>query len=129
MEAGSIFKKSRQLTGLANVNSIIASGYRAQGKLAEAIGTFRASKGIYAYLGMKTHEAYIEVLIAETYLAMGCHREAEREILKALPSIEEQGMITDAVAAVSILREAVRRRKLDPQVLREVTERLRPKNW
>jgi hypothetical protein len=36
-------------------------------------------------------------------------------------------MIADAVAAVSILREAVRRRNLDPQVLREVTERLRPK--
>lgn len=127
MEAGSIFKKSSQLTGLANVNSIIAAGYRAQGKLAEAIGTFRASKGIYACLGMKTYEAYVEILIAETYLAMGCHREAEREILKALPSIEEQGMIADAVAAVSILREAVRRRNLDPQVLREVTERLRPK--
>jgi hypothetical protein len=95
--------------------------------LREALQLFKRGRQEFARLGVKAYEAYNRVLAAETYLAMGCHREAEREILKALPSIEEQGMIADAVAAVSILREAVRRRNLDPQVLREVTERLRPK--
>jgi tetratricopeptide (TPR) repeat protein len=129
LEAASLFNEARQLTGLAEVHSMIAYGYRAHGRLREALQLFKRGQEEFARLGVKAYEAYNRILAAETYLAMGCHREAEREILKALPSIEEQGMITDAVAAVSILREAVRRRKLDPQVLREVTERLRPKNW
>jgi tetratricopeptide (TPR) repeat protein len=127
LEAASLFKEGRQLTGLAEVHSMIAYHYRAHGELREALQLFKRGRQEFARLGVKAYEAYNRVLAAETYLAMGCHREAEREILKALPSIEEQGMIADAVAAVSILREAVRRRNLDPQVLREVTERLRPK--
>jgi hypothetical protein len=68
---------------------------------------------------MKWPEAYHRILIAETYLAMGRAREAEIEIRAALPILEEQGMLADAVIAVNLLREAVRQRKLQPVDIRD----------
>jgi hypothetical protein len=69
---------------------------------------------------MKWPEAYHRVLLAETYLAMGRPREAEIEIRAALPILEEQGMLADAVIAVNLLREAVRQRKLLPADIRDL---------
>jgi hypothetical protein len=51
---------------------------------------------------------------------------AEEEVLKALPVLEEQRVVADSLAALSLLREAIRRQKLDPQTLRNVRERFRP---
>jgi len=43
----------------------------------------------------------------------------EIEIRAALPMLEEQGMLADAVIAVNLLREAVRQRKLQPVDIRD----------
>jgi hypothetical protein len=75
---------------------------------------------------MASNAAYTRLLVAETYLAMHRPRDAEREVLEALPFLEREGVSADSVVALSIYREAVRRQKLDPQMLRELRERLRP---
>jgi hypothetical protein len=94
--------------------------------LQEAVRIFAASVEDFKRLGMTTSAAYTRLLLAETYLAMELPRVAESEVLKALPILENEGIVPDSLFALSILREAVRRRKLDPQMLRELRDRLRP---
>jgi tetratricopeptide (TPR) repeat protein len=123
-EAASILKQENELVGLPAVVGMIGFGYRAQGLLKEALEFFVDSREGYARLGMKPYEAYTGLLVAETFLAMGRYKDAELLVLSVLPAIEEQGMVVNAIAAVNLLREAIRRQRLDPQVLRELRERL-----
>jgi tetratricopeptide (TPR) repeat protein len=126
--AARLLRQGRQFTGLADVNVILSGLYRAHGKLSEALELIETSRQDQERLGMKWSEAYTRMLIAETYLSMGRPRDAEREIRTALPVLEGAGAVPDALAAINLLREAVRRRKLDPQTLSEIREHLRPKN-
>lgn len=125
-KAAYFLRKEKQLTGLAQVNSMIATILRSRGLLSEALRLFTMSISDYERLGMTTSAAYIRILVAETYLAMNLPRDAERAILKALPVLEDEKIGPESLVAFSILREAVRRQKLDPQMLRELRERLRP---
>jgi hypothetical protein len=47
---------------------------------------------------------------------------------QALPTIEEQKMEPEGFAAVALLRESVKRRKADPNALRELREYLQKQN-
>jgi hypothetical protein len=100
---------------------------RLQGNLSPAVEAFREGIRGYAELGMKTYVAYAQVMLAETLLALGRNREAEWEILSALPTIEEQKMVPEGFAAVAILRESASRRQADPNALRELREHLKAK--
>ncbi len=118
-EAALLLREGQHYIALADINWIISCIYRANGRLEEAAALLERSRQVHARLGMKWPEAYHRILIAETYLAMGRAREAEAEIRAALPILEEQGMLADAVIAVNLLREAVRQRKLNPADDRE----------
>jgi len=76
---------------------------------------------------MQHAAAYIRVVLAETLIAASRHREAEWEILAALPTIEEQKMVPEGFAAMTLLKESVRRRKTDPVALRDLREHLQTK--
>ena len=58
----------------------------------------------------------------------GSPREAEWELLAALPTINEQQMVPEGFAAVALLQESVRRRKTDPKALAELREYLQATN-
>jgi tetratricopeptide (TPR) repeat protein len=118
-EAARLLRETKQYIALADINWMISCIFRANGRLEEAVALLEASRQDHARLGMKWPEAYHRILIAETYLAMGRPREAEIEIRAALPMLEEQGMLADAVIAVNLLREAVRQRKLQPVDIRD----------
>jgi tetratricopeptide (TPR) repeat protein len=126
--AARLLRQGRQFTGLADVNVILSGLYRAHGKLREALELIETSRQEHERLGMKWSEAYTRMLIAETYLSMDRPRDAEREIRAALPVLKGAGAVPDALAGINLLREAVRRRALDPQTLSEIREHLRPKN-
>lgn len=117
-EAARLLREGKQYIALADINWMISCIYRVNGRLEEAAALLETSRQDHARLGMKWPEAYHRILIAETYLAMGRAREAEIEIRAALPILEEQGMLADAVIAVNLLREAIRQRKLDPADIR-----------
>jgi tetratricopeptide (TPR) repeat protein len=118
-EAARLLREGKQFIALADINWMISCIFRANGRFDEAVALLEASRQDHARLGMKWPEAYHRVLLAETYLAMGRPREAEIEIRAALPILEEQGMLADAVIAVNLLREAVRQRKLLPPDIRD----------
>lgn len=126
-EAGRLLQEGKQYTGLADVKVMISCVYRSHGMLNEALQLLQSSCEEHARLGMRTLEASNRMLIAETYLAMGLPREAEREIRWVLPILEEQSMVSDAVVAANILREALMRQCDGPKSILESRDRLRPK--
>lgn len=124
VEAGRLLQEGKQFTGLADVKVMISCVYRSHGMLNEALQLLQSSCEEHVRLGMKSLEASNRMLIAETYLAMGRPREAEREIRQVLPILEDQSMLPDAVIATSILREALRQQCSDPK---SVMDRLLPR--
>ena len=102
----------------------VGEAYRTRGNLEVALEAFRSAVTDYVELGLSTRTAYLRVYIADTLLQLNRSREAEWEILAALPTIEEQKMVPEGFAAVALLKESVRRRKTDPNALRELREHL-----
>ena len=121
-----LLRETNQVTGLAITIATIGSGYRAQGMFGKAIQFFRNAHAECGVLESKTLEAYIQLLLTETYGAMGAWRAAEREARRILPIFAKHGMVAEAVAALGILRESIRQQKRDTELLRELRERLRP---
>ena len=110
--------------GLAELKFSIGDTYRAQNSLGKALEAYRAAQSDFADIEMTTFAAQLGLVIAETLLSLGRHREAEWEILSAFPTIEEQKLVPEGFAAVALLKESVRLRKTDPNALRQVREHL-----
>jgi len=101
----------------ADLKLYVGGVHRALGSLGEAELAFRSAQSDYSFLEMSGQVAYTHLVIAETLLEMRREREAEWEILAALPAIDEIQMVPEALAAASLLRESVHRRQTDPKAL------------
>jgi tetratricopeptide (TPR) repeat protein len=123
-EALPLLQAGDNAVALADLKAVVGATYRSVDRLPEAVVAYRSAKADFVTLGMQTRVAYIGVLAAEVLLALDRPREAEWEILQALPTIEEQKMVPEGFAAVALLRESVKRRKADPNALRELREHL-----
>lgn len=108
----------------ADLKLYVGGVHRALGSLGEAELAFRSAQGDYRALEMRGQVAYTHLVIAETLLEMRRDREAEWEILAALPAIDEIQMVPEAFAAAALLRESVQRRKTDPKALQELRSHL-----
>jgi hypothetical protein len=102
--------------------------YSGVGRREEALPYLRSAAGDFATIGMATRLAHARLMVADELLALDRPREAEWEILQALPTLEEQKMVPEGFAAVALLRESVKRRKTDPNALRELREHLQKQN-
>jgi len=111
----------------ADLKVVIAEGFRDRGRWEEAAAAYQVGIEDYLKMGMSGPVAYNRVVLAEVLLALGRNREAEKEIKRALPTIEQESMIHEGIAAITLLKESMRRRKMDPDALRELRERLQSK--
>jgi tetratricopeptide (TPR) repeat protein len=123
-EALPLLKTANKPYMVAHVKGVVGECLREQGDLIGAVAAYREAIQDYGVLGMATWVAYLRVVTSETLIALDRNREAEWEILAALPTIEEQKMVPEGFAAVALLKESVRRRKTDPNALRELREHL-----
>jgi tetratricopeptide (TPR) repeat protein len=126
-EAERLLREANQITGLTLTLAMMGFGYRMRGMFQEAVQLFTRARAECAALDSEALDAYVRLLISEAYLAMGSWRAAEREVLEILPVFERHGMVAEGVAGVTLLREAVRQRKLEPGKLREFRERFGPR--
>jgi tetratricopeptide (TPR) repeat protein len=108
----------------ADLQLFVGGVLQAQGRLSDACEAFRASQRTYLALEMRAQVTYLNLVIAETLISLGRDREAEWEILAALPAIEAMKMAPEALAAVALLRDSVRRRRTDPSALKELRSHL-----
>jgi tetratricopeptide (TPR) repeat protein len=123
-EALPLLKTANRPLALANLKFVLGEAFRQQGNLTDAHGAFKEALVDCRSLGMTTYVAYLHILLAETLLAMDRPREAEWEILAALPTIDRERMAPEGIAAVGLLHDSVSRRKTDPKALQEVRELL-----
>jgi len=93
---------------------------RSNGQLRESIETFRLAQQEFTGLGMRADVAAVHLVIADLLLDAGQDRQAEWEIRQALPIIDEYKLVPEGFAALSLLRESLRRQKIDRQALRNL---------
>ncbi|HKD17866.1 MAG TPA: hypothetical protein VKG23_08350 [Thermoanaerobaculia bacterium] len=127
-EATSVLESANQKFALADLKMAVGATLRTMGLIAPALAAYREAADQHAELGMVTRAAYARVVFADALLEAGKHREAEWQLLAALPTIDEQKMVPEGFAAVALLRESVRQRKTDPKALLELREYLQAKN-
>lgn len=113
---------------LAQLKSAIGTTLKQQNNFAASVKAYEEAICEFSQLEMRAEVAYLRVLKSEVLVAMGRHREAEWEILAALPTIEEEKMVPEGFVAVGLLREAIRSRKSDPASLRELREHLQARS-
>jgi len=124
-EAVPLLQKGNRPAAVAHLKVVIGETLRRQGKLSAAIDAYAAAVADYDAIQMATWVAYVRVVLAQTLIEANRSREAEWQILAALPTIDEQRMVPEGFAAVALLRESVRQRKADPKALLELREYLK----
>jgi tetratricopeptide (TPR) repeat protein len=127
-QASPLLQSANRFSALADLKLMLGGTLQRTGHLTDAVQAFRESVSDYVALGMETRAAYLRVVLAEALLEGGKPREAEWEILAALPTIDQEKMVPESFAAVALLRESVRQRKTDPSALLELREYLQTKN-
>jgi tetratricopeptide (TPR) repeat protein len=120
-----IVMRGNRPVALCELKWSIGEAYREQGSLGRAVEAFRVARNDYQALGIGAPVTQLSLVIAESLLALGRDREAEWEIMSALPTIEMEKMVPEGLAAVALLKESVRRRKTDSSALRELREHLK----
>ena len=124
-KACSLLSSAGRSYAVAALKMAVGETLANQGSLSSAAEAYREGIQLYQEVGMATYVAYSRIVRAETLVAQGRHREAEWEILAALPTIEEQKMVPEGFMATALLRESVSRRQADPNALRELREHLK----
>jgi tetratricopeptide (TPR) repeat protein len=112
---------------LCELKLAIGDAYREQGSLSRALEAYRAAKKDYQRLGFRAFVTHASLVTAETLLALHRDREAEWEILSVLPTIEEEKMVPEGMAALALLKESVRSRKTNQSALHELRKHLQAK--
>jgi tetratricopeptide (TPR) repeat protein len=98
----------------------IGSLLRAKGQYDAAVEAFGSARDEFAELGMVADVAATRLMIADLQLELGNDTEALREVLFALPIIEEYKLVPEGVAALSLLRESIQQQRLSHQALRDL---------
>ena len=119
-EALALLRSDEASLAKADLKLYVGGVFKASESLEQAYQAFRDAQQEYRTLGMQSLVAYTHLVIAETLLAGNRQREAEWEILAALPTIDALNLLPEAFAAASLLRESVKRRKTDPKALLEL---------
>lgn len=105
---------------LAKLHWGLANLLRETGKPHEALSAFRAVQSDFRTLESKGEIAALHLILGDILLDLGQDREAENEVRAALPIIEELHLVPEGVAAITLLRESLRRRSIDRGALRRL---------
>lgn len=119
-EATPLLRQFNNRIDLAKLQWGLGALLRGQGKIAEAIEAYRVAQKEFAELEMRADIAAIQLVIADLLLETGQPQQAEWEIRAALPVIEEYELVPEGYAALSLLRESLRRRQIDRKALRDL---------
>jgi tetratricopeptide (TPR) repeat protein len=113
-------KRLDNRVGLAKLQLGVGYLLRSSGRLQQSIGAFRAAQREFGEIGMHADVAAIHLVLADLLLDASQPAQAEWEIRAALPVIDELKLVPEGIAALSLLRDSIRRRQIDRQALRSL---------
>ena len=105
---------------LAKLHWVLGLLLRDSNRYAEAVEALRAAQGEMQAIEMQGDVAALHLVIADLLLEIGQDRQAEWEIRSALPIIDELKMVPEGFAAMTLVRESLRRRSIDRGALRKL---------
>jgi tetratricopeptide (TPR) repeat protein len=112
----------------AELKWAIGDACRASSKTLSALEAYQEALDDYRALGMECREALLRLVVGEVFLQIGRPREAEWQVLAALPVIDREKMVPEGFAAVALLRDSVATRQTNANALVELREYLQAKN-
>jgi tetratricopeptide (TPR) repeat protein len=115
-----LLQQLQDRVGLAKLQWSVGDILREQGKPGDAVDAYRAGLREAEEIGIRGDVAAIHLVLADVLLDAGFDRQAEWEVRAALPIIDEEKMVPEGYAALSLLRESLRRRQIDRQALRNL---------
>ncbi len=115
-----LLQQTQNRVNLAKLRWCVGDILREQGNGAAALDSYRLALRESEEIGIRGDMAALHLVVADLLLDAGLDRQAEWEVRAALPIIDEEHMIPEGVAALGLLRESLRRRKIDRHALREV---------
>ena len=92
--------------------------------LREAISLYLGARAEFQRMGQAKFVGYYSVLVAELMMLLGRNEDAEAELLAALPLIERFDLREEAVAAITLLREALANRRTDVTTIRKLRNQI-----
>jgi tetratricopeptide (TPR) repeat protein len=126
-EAAPLLRRLGNRIALAKLHWGIGYIQRSAGDVTASIAEYRAAQDEFAKLGMRADVAAVHLLIAGLLLDADQEKQAEREIRQALPIIDEYKLVPEGFAAMTLLRNSLRRQKIDRQALRNLHEHFEQK--
>lgn len=115
-----LLKQLGNEVALVKLRWTIGELLRMQGKRSAALEAYRQAQSDAREVGMRGDQAALHLVVADLLLEAGQEAQAEWEIRAALPIIDEEKMVPEGIAALSLLRESLRRRQIDKQALRDL---------
>jgi len=119
-EATPALLRLKNHVGLAKLQWTVGFLLRSKGELSSAIEAYRSAQREFAAIGMHADVAAVHLVLADLLLDAGQADQAEWQIRAALPVIDEYKLVPEGIAALSLLRESVKRRQIDRRALREL---------
>jgi tetratricopeptide (TPR) repeat protein len=115
-----IFAKLGKRIHIGKVHWGIGSLLRSKGQYEFAIEAFASARDEFAELGMAADVAATRLMIADLHLELSDDAAALREILYALPIVEEYKLVPEGAAALQLLRQSIQQQKVNHQALRDL---------
>lgn len=115
-----LLRKFENRIGLAKLQMGLGYLFRSEGSAQASIEAFRDAQKQFSELGMRADVAATHLVLADLLLDSNQPAQAEWEIRAALPVIDELKLVPERVAALSMLRDSMRRRQIDRQALRSL---------
>lgn len=119
-EAAPILQRVGNRIGLAKLRWGVGYLLRSNGDLQSAMEAYRAAQHEFGEIGMHADVAAVHLVVADLLLDANQEKQAEWEIRQALPIIDEYKLVPEGFAALSLLRESLRRQTIDRQALRNL---------
>jgi tetratricopeptide (TPR) repeat protein len=115
-----LLKRLKNRVGLAKLQWSIGDLLKHEGNYPAAVEAYRSAQTEAREIGLRGDLAALHLVLADVFLETDQGAQAEWEIRAALPIIEEEQMVPEGMAALSLLRESLRRRQINRQALREL---------
>ncbi len=119
-EAAAILGRLNNRVNLAKLQLGVGYLLREQHRIGESIEAFRTAQRQFSEIKMHADVAATHLVLADLLLDADQPAQAEWEIRAALPVIDELKLVPEGIAALSLLRDSLRRRQIDRQALRSL---------